>query len=156
MSGRLRIFDPSEVFPDYAAGVLAVVKDLDRDRLILDARPCNLRETSLNVWCKTLASAHAVSLIELDEDRVLLRSGQDLRDYFYQFRVSRRRAARNILKGGLSRDELLRIFDGDLGDFKGDYKGSLPADEELPGGEILDVHPLWEPPTSTAHQSNRT
>jgi len=120
-SGRLQIFDPSEVFPDYAAGVFSVIKDLERDRLILDARPCNIRETALNNWCKTLASASAVSLIELDDDRVLLCSGQDLRDYFYQFRVSRRRAARNIFKGSLSRVELLEIFDGDIGDFKGEF-----------------------------------
>ena len=119
-TGRLQIFHPSEVFPDYAAGVFAVIKDLERDRLILDARPCNLRERSLNTWCKTLASAHAVSLIELDDDKVLLCSGQDLRDYFYQFRVSRKRAARNIFKGALNKQELNEIFSGDLGGFSGE------------------------------------
>lgn len=97
-----------------------MIKDFERDRFVLDARPCNIRETALNNWCKTLASASAVSLIELDDDRVLLCSGQDLRDYFYQFRVSGRRAARNIFKGSLSRVELLEIFDGDMGDFKGE------------------------------------
>ena len=119
-TGRLQIFHPDEVFPAYAAGVFSVVKDLERDRLILDARPCNLRERSLNKWCKTLASAHAVSLIELDDDKVLLCSGQDLRDYFYQFQVSRKRAARNIFKGALSREELLEVFDGNLRGFSGE------------------------------------
>ena len=75
---------------------------------------------SLNAWCKTLASANAVGLIELADDRVLLCSGQDLRGYFYQFCVSRRRAARNISKGVLTRAELLEIFNGDLGGFKGE------------------------------------
>ena len=42
-TGRLQIFRADEVFPAYAAGVFSVVKDLHRDRLILDARPCNIR-----------------------------------------------------------------------------------------------------------------
>ena len=119
-SGRLQIFAEHEVNPRYAAGLFAVVKDLERDRLILDARPANLRELAPNTWTSTLASAASLSSIELDEDKVLLCSGQDLRDFFYQFRVTRARAARNVLCGSLSKKELEDIF-GELPSFTADH-----------------------------------
>ena len=119
-SGRLQIFTGDEVNPRYAAGLFAVVKDLERDRLILDARPANIREVAPSTWTSTLASAASLASIELEEDKVLLCSGQDLRDFFYQFRVTRARAARNVLCGSLSKKELEDIF-GELPHFTADH-----------------------------------
>ena len=109
-TGRLTLMDPGEVNVAYGAGLFSVLKDLSRDRLILDARPANSREIPLCSWTRTLASPSTLALVELAEDEVLLSSGQDLRDYFYQFKVSRKRAARNCLVGILNREDMLEIF----------------------------------------------
>ena len=77
--------------------MFAVVKDLSKDRLILDARPANLMEPQLNKWTKSLASPACFSTLELTDAMILHCSGQDLRDYFYQFVVSGVRTARNSL-----------------------------------------------------------
>lgn len=72
------------------------MKDEEKDRLILDARPPNLLETTLRTWCKTLGAINTVLQLELPADCNLAMSGTDLRDYYYMFKVSAARARRNM------------------------------------------------------------
>ena len=108
-----------EIDEKYAAGLFSVLKDQCRDRMILDARPGNSREEALTTWTRTLASSTAVSLCEIPDDHTLLMSGLDLRDYFYQFIVSRKRAARNCLVGTFSTSDMQDIFSQTGVDFQG-------------------------------------
>ena len=109
-TGRLLLLSEQECDMKYSAGLFSVVKDLSKDRLILDARPSNGRERAVGTWTSTLASPSTLAQIELLPGEILLRSGQDLRDYFYQFRVTADRARRNCLAGVLGRSEIDAIF----------------------------------------------
>ena len=93
-SGRLLLLSPSECDLQFGAGLFSVLKDLSKDRLILDARPANGREEAVGTWTQTLASPATLGMMEVGSNEVLLSSGQDLRDYFYQFQVTPQRAAR--------------------------------------------------------------
>ena len=109
-TGRLLLLSEQECDMKYSAGLFSVVKDLSKDRLILDARPSNGRERAVGTWTSTLASPSTLAQIELLPGEILLGSGQDLRDYFYQFRVTADRARRNCLAGVLGRSEIDAIF----------------------------------------------
>ncbi|CAE7287796.1 acuF, partial [Symbiodinium sp. CCMP2592] len=87
--------------------------DISRDRLILDGRAPNTHELPLSSWTQALACAEKVGQIFLEDDEKLIASGRDLRDFFYQFKVSRERTARNCLAGALCHDDLRLIF-GDV------------------------------------------
>ena len=117
-SGRLGLLDHAEVRAGISSGLFSVVKDLQRDRLILDGRGANVYERPLSHWTKGLASFDKVCEIYLPAGEVLRASGRDLRDFFYQFLVNRERTARNCLAGTLTQAELRYVF--------GDIKG-LPA-----------------------------
>ena len=106
-SGRLGLLLPDEITADITSGMFAVTKDLSRDRLILDGRGANVYEIPLNAWTKQLASAEKVAGIYVPEDSILLASGRDLKDFFYQFVVTRERTIRS---GALDRDELRYVF----------------------------------------------
>ena len=112
--GRLIPLAKHEVRDNLPCGLFAVPKDLDRDRLILDARPPNTVEKALNTWTQTMSSATCLSNIELDDDQCLIMSGRDIRDYFYQFTVSEQRCRRNFLAGLLQPEDLRFIFDRDF------------------------------------------
>ena len=98
-SGRLALHRGRDVRPRFAGGVFAVVKDSRRDRLILDARPANLLETPVTRWIPSLGSAESLTRLVVPSDRCLRFSGNDLRDFYYMFRVSEERSKRNILCG---------------------------------------------------------
>ena len=113
--GRLTAFSLDEVEPNYASGLFAVGKNLEFDRLIMDCRPANGREAGLNHWTAAMASSTVLSQIELSEQEDLHMSGEDVQDYFYQFRISRDRGVRNALVGVMSEVELKEIFGDQLG-----------------------------------------
>ena len=104
-TGRLGILQPDEVRTGITSGLSAVVKDLERDRLILDGRGANVYEKPLSHWTRGLASFDKVCEIYLPPGQVLRASGRDLRDFFYQFAVSR-----NCLAGVLTKAELEFVF----------------------------------------------
>ena len=110
-TGRLGILDPREV--GVTSGMFCVTKDMHRDRLILDGRGANVYEVPLNAWTKQLATAEKVAAIFLPAGFSLVASGRDLKDFFYQFKVSRERTARNALAGILDHDDL-RYVCGDV------------------------------------------
>ena len=107
---RLVLLEADEVCPRLASGLFAVPKDLERDRLIMDSRPPNSAETGLSTWVTCMACPDNVAGIEIREDEDLLLSGQDIKDFYYQFSIGRARAARNLLVGELEPHEVAFVF----------------------------------------------
>ena len=93
--GRLRLAPKEKIRSSHLCGCFSLVKDSEKDRMILDARPPNELETPLQSWCKTLGSLQSLSQLELEEGFNMYFSGTDLRDYYYSFRVSKLRSFRN-------------------------------------------------------------
>ena len=70
-TGRLKpVRVPSERRP-YASGLFWVLKDLSRDRLILDSRPANVLEHPQGFWTSTLAGPSCLLQIVLQPSEVL-------------------------------------------------------------------------------------
>lgn len=67
-SRRLSLHTEDEIRSRFCSGMFAVVKSLDRDRLILDSRPPNLLEIPLQRWIRSLASAESLGQITLKEE----------------------------------------------------------------------------------------
>ena len=109
-SGMLQPLEPGS-FPDkYRSGLFAVHKDENKDRMVLDGRPANLLDKGQSKWCAAMASASALAGICLEDDRILIGSGEDLKDYFYQFVVNSERTSRNVLACNLTEAEAKDIF----------------------------------------------
>ena len=96
-SNRLALFEAREVTPEFGSGLFAVVKDMDRDRMILDSRGANCLETPPGRWIKSLANGESLTKLSLEATETLLVSGNDLRDFYYLFQASSSRAKRNVL-----------------------------------------------------------
>ena len=109
-SGRLVPVLEGDVREGLVCGLFAVPKDLERDRLILDARPPNTVEPVLSSWTRTMSSSTCLLGFELEEGESLIMSGRDIRDFFYQFQVSPQRCLRNVLAGRLAASDLEFIF----------------------------------------------
>ena len=122
MTGRLQPLHKGSVRKAHLSGLFAVPKSLTRDRLILDARPANIADAALNYWCKTMASASVLPDIVLQDHECLAASGEDLRDFFYQFQVGEERTRRNALADPLSLAEARYVFGDD----------AIPSDWEAP------------------------
>ena len=112
--GRLQFLHAEEVDVAHPSGLFAVPKSLDKDRLILDGRPANAIEHQMNRWVSCMACAANLGGIELEPDEDLKMSGQDIKDFFYQFSVTRDRTRRNVLACKLTPSELLEIFGPDF------------------------------------------
>ena len=100
-SNRLALFEASEVTPKFGSGLFSVVKDLERDRMILDSRGANILEEPPGRWIKSLASGEQLCKLTLEPWERLAVSGNDLRDFYYVFQVSASRARRNVLVGSV-------------------------------------------------------
>lgn len=109
-SGRLKPILVCEKRGPYVSGLFSVIKDSTRDRMVLDGRPPNILEPHNNVWCGAMANPNLLGQICLAPDRVLLCSGEDLRDFFYQFSAGDQRTKRNILSDPLSLVEAKVVF----------------------------------------------
>ena len=81
--------------------MFAIPKGLDTDRLIVDARPSSLCIPSDTRWAATMASAASLLDFELSHDETLVMSGEDVRDFYHQFKVTRDRASQYRLVGFL-------------------------------------------------------
>ena len=96
-SGRLRL-RPSQLCRErHVNGMFCVPKSLEKDRLILDARGPNGLELGRTAWTRSMANAVSLFGTILAPEEVLVFSGTDLRDYYYQYRVSDQRIVRNAL-----------------------------------------------------------
>lgn len=92
-SGRILLAGKDNIRPTLLlCGAFSLVKDASADRLTLDARPPNAKETTLDQWCKTLASPYTLAQKELEPHHVMYFSGVDLTDYYHAFKVTAARA----------------------------------------------------------------
>ena len=108
-SSRLALFEAHEVSPSFGSGLFSVVKDMERDRLILDSRGANCLEMPPGRWIRSLANAESLTKLCLAPEQKLLMSGNDLRDFYYVFQVSRNQARRNILVGSVHPSEVAHL-----------------------------------------------
>ena len=109
-SGRLQPVNIPQGRHGIVSGVFSVVKDLNRDRLILDARRPNALETTPGVWTATMASASTLVDLVLHDSQNLVASGEDLRDYFYQFVTTEERTTRNVMASPLTAAQAEVVF----------------------------------------------
>ena len=105
--GRLALVAAS--FALWRCGLFTVYKSEDIDRMILDARPPNCFEKPLNKWTRTMATVISVLSIFLPPGHVLALYADDIRDYYYQFKISRARSVRNALVGDWRASDLQKI-----------------------------------------------
>ena len=111
-TGRLKPLHPGSFSKQYPSGLFAVPKDMERDRLILDGRPANMKDRPQNKWSRSMAAASTLGQLQIEDDRILVCSGEDLRDFFYQFEVNSERTARNVLSDPITKFEANQIFGG--------------------------------------------
>ena len=109
-SGRLQPVPSSCRRGPFVSGLFAVCKDLHRDRLILDARPPNLLERQQGRWTAAMASPSLLTDLTLADNEDLICSGEDLKDFFYQFRTTDVRTQRNILAEPLTLEQAAEVF----------------------------------------------
>ena len=109
-SGRLQPLVPGTFSKTYTSGLFSVMKDAEKDRLILDGRPANLLDRPQTRWCKAMASASSLAGLYIEDDRVVYASGEDLKDFFYQFVVNNERLCRNVLSDPISLSEAEKVF----------------------------------------------
>ena len=116
--GRLGMVAEAEVLTGYQAGLFAVNKDLEKDRLIFDSRPFNLLERPPGRWVKAMASCGPLLDLQLRPDEKCLTSGTDLRDFYYGFKISPERLRRNSLVGPVKASSYkhLRCYRSELKD----------------------------------------
>lgn len=95
---RLELVPAEKVREAHLCGAFALTKDLEKDRLIVDARPANMLEETLGAWTRTMGSVQALLQHEIPPAKNMYFSGTDLRDYYYCFRVSSRRSWRNAMR----------------------------------------------------------
>lgn len=108
-SGRLAIFTPDQIRMQHRAGLFALMKNLPTDRLILDSRPANTLEVPLCKWTQTMGAVQPLLDITLGREETLIAAGEDLKDFYYFFKVSSNRAARNAIAFNLSRAEAMQF-----------------------------------------------
>ena len=102
---RLALFTKDQVRWHHRAGLFTLMKDLSKDRLIMDARPANQLECGLTQWTNTMGSITPLLGLFVPPGQVVACCGEDLRDYYYHFRVTPSRAIRNSIKYELSLQE---------------------------------------------------
>eukprot|EP00438_Fugacium_kawagutii_P032532 Skav202150 [mRNA] locus=scaffold970:142130:165817:- [translate_table: standard] len=106
---RLELIPGEKARRTHLCGAFSLAKDLEKDRLIVDARPANQLEHTLQSWTRTMGSVSALIQHELLPAETMYCSGTDLRDYYYCFKVSSRRSKRNALRCPLTHSEASQL-----------------------------------------------
>ncbi|CAE7208910.1 unnamed protein product [Symbiodinium sp. CCMP2592] len=112
-SGRLAPVRVAAERLPYAGGLFSVIKDLARDRLILDCRPANCLESPPSKWTSSLAGPECLLQLVIQPSECIRVSSADLRDYFYLFEATPDRLQRNLLRGSLTKAEARWVFGRD-------------------------------------------
>ena len=136
-SNRLALFTEEQVRMQYRSGLFALMKDLEKDRLILDARPANQLEFGLTTWTSTMGSVVPLLSLQLLPEQVLACSGEDLRDYYYYFCISPARALRNAIRYELTLEEAKQF--GAYGKAVPGRRRYIPALNTMAMGDINAV-----------------
>jgi len=104
---RLELVSSESVSDQPRAGLFSVYKNNQKDRLVLDARPPNLFEVSINKWTRFMATILPIIGVYIPAGYVASIYAEDLVDYYYEFIVSHARTRRNVLAGDWSPFEFL-------------------------------------------------
>ena len=86
--GRLPILSSKGLDLRGSCGMFSIPKSLQKDRLIFNARPSNLLMPIDTRWLRTLGAASTLLDLQLDDDEELLLSGEDVRDFYYNFHIT--------------------------------------------------------------------
>ena len=120
-SGRLGAIKESDIYPGYQAGLFSIGKDQSRDRLIFDSRPFNTLECPPGRWIASMASASNLTEFHLEDSEICLVSGTDLREFYYSFKITPERLARNSLLFQTHKDAIrdFQCYTADLDAYDG-------------------------------------
>lgn len=137
-TSRLALFTPEQIRMGHRAGVFALMKNLEADRLILDCRPANLLEPGLNLWTQTMGSLQPILGLHVPPGHKIVAAGEDLKDYYYYYVITPQRARRNAIAMQLTRAEAKR--------FRGAYRWAdksakvlIPALATMAMGDLNSV-----------------
>lgn len=97
-SDRLALLDPKLVRTGREAGLFSLMKSVSADRMILDSRPANELEVGLTEWTATMASTCPLQDLVIPAGHHLVAAGEDLRDYYYFYKVTAQRSLRNAIR----------------------------------------------------------
>lgn len=103
-TNRLSFRSGVSVCKGFGNGLFSVPKDLDVDRLILDARPANLLQSPPNRFIMSMGSSYSLMGLHLAKSEKLLMSGDDLSNFFYMFVVNGERETKNFLEWAIPTD----------------------------------------------------
>jgi len=96
---RLRLFPAGTGDAADANGGFGIAKDTARDRFVMDARPSNRKHAGRCWWTRLMASASSLLGLRIPWGEVAAMSGDDLQDFYYDFKISEGRAVKNIFVG---------------------------------------------------------
>ena len=108
-SGRLRLLPASKIAGGFENGLFSIPKDAEKDRMVLDARRPNSRETAEKRWIQTLGAVGQLLHVFLSPTEVLLLHAEDLKDFYHCFQVSSERTARNALKMVITPEQVAHL-----------------------------------------------
>ena len=106
---RLSLVPWRQVEEGFENGAIAIPKDQEKDRLVLDARRPNAREESEKRWIYTMGSAAQLNFMYLEDEVVLLLHAEDLKDFYHSFVVGRERVLRNCFKMRCKPDDVAHL-----------------------------------------------
>ena len=115
-TGRLGVFRLRQAYPGYQAGLFAVAKDIEKDRLIFDSRPFNCLEQPPNKWISSMGASSCLLELQMSPGERMLLSGTDLREFYYSFSATQERVIRNSLIGPVYAQDIrdFRCYDASL------------------------------------------
>ncbi|CAE7868529.1 ANK3 [Symbiodinium sp. KB8] len=80
---RLRFIPARLVDPRFTSGLFAIIKDQDRDRMIMDSRCPNAVELPTGRWIRTMATAASLLSLSLEPSEELVMAGEDGHPFYY-------------------------------------------------------------------------
>eukprot|EP00438_Fugacium_kawagutii_P033349 Skav204235 [mRNA] locus=scaffold1550:277390:299473:- [translate_table: standard] len=95
--GACALVPVGEVAEEETVGIFAVTKDQEYDRLILNPTVVNSRMYGVSTFTKQIAPGHLITMVRIPDTHDLVISSDDLSEYYYTFKVSQARAARNAI-----------------------------------------------------------
>ena len=104
--GAARITPASDIDWSEAVGIFSVSKSATHDRLIINPTVCNSRTFPFSQYSKTLAPGCLLTLLSLEQGQGFRCCADDLSDYYYTYKVSPERAARNSFRCKFEPEEL--------------------------------------------------
>lgn len=103
---RLKFFRPEQVRWHHRSGLFSLMKNVSTDRLIMDSRLANMLEPALNSYTQTMASFVPLLDVFLGPGNRLIAAGEDLKDFYYYYKISDERALRNAIACEFRMDEV--------------------------------------------------